>query len=167
MREKLSSVDGCTYTSAAAKSLGLRIVVSGDYKTQIDAGDRWQPIALIEEGMPVLCVVPPHGRDQLRDKMISGIQEVRARGARTICLAEEGDETVAPFADFLVERFALRVRHAGAKLARHRYRFLRERYQRQIIANQKKKPTRNSAGISTSTTESAWSITSRFRCRRV
>ncbi|MGH3362671.1 MAG: glutamine--fructose-6-phosphate transaminase (isomerizing), partial [Nocardioides sp.] len=49
------------------------------------------PIALIEEGLPVLCVVPPHGRDQLRDKMLSGIQEVRARGARTICLVEEGD----------------------------------------------------------------------------
>ena len=54
------------------------------------------PIALIEEGMPVLCVVPPRGRDQLHDKMISGIQEVRARGARTICLAEEGDEAIAP-----------------------------------------------------------------------
>ena len=50
------------------------------------------PIALIEPGLPVLCVVPPRGRDQLHDKMISGIQEVRARGARTICLAEEGDD---------------------------------------------------------------------------
>ena len=50
------------------------------------------PIALVEEGMPVLCVVPPRGRDQLHDKMLSGIQEVRARGARTICLAEEGDD---------------------------------------------------------------------------
>ena len=34
----------------------------------------------------------PRGRDQLHDKMLSGIQEVRARGARTICLAEEGDD---------------------------------------------------------------------------
>ena len=40
------------------------------------------PIALIEPGLPVLCVVPPQGRDQLHDKMISGIQEVRARGAQ-------------------------------------------------------------------------------------
>src|SRR6478609_9431754 len=60
------------------------------------------PIALIEDGLPVLCVVPPQGRDQLRDKMISGIQEVRARGARTICLVEEGDESIAPYADVLV-----------------------------------------------------------------
>lgn len=60
------------------------------------------PIALVEEGLPVLCVVPPRGRDQLHDKMISGIQEVRARGARTICLAEEGDEAITPYADHVV-----------------------------------------------------------------
>jgi glucosamine--fructose-6-phosphate aminotransferase (isomerizing) len=60
------------------------------------------PIALIEEGLPVLCVVPPRGRDQLHEKMISGIQEVRARGARTICLAEEGDTAIEPYADVLI-----------------------------------------------------------------
>lgn len=60
------------------------------------------PIALVEEGLPVLCVVPPRGRDQLHDKMISGIQEVRARGARTICLAEEGDEAITPYADHVI-----------------------------------------------------------------
>ncbi|HET6627499.1 MAG TPA: glutamine--fructose-6-phosphate transaminase (isomerizing) [Nocardioidaceae bacterium] len=60
------------------------------------------PIALIEEGLPVICVVPPQGRDMLHDKMISGIQEVRARGARTIVLAEEGDEEVTPYADTII-----------------------------------------------------------------
>ncbi|WP_110182880.1 glutamine--fructose-6-phosphate transaminase (isomerizing) [Nocardioides solisilvae] len=60
------------------------------------------PIALIEEGLPVLCIVPPRGRDQLHDKMLSGIQEVRARGARTICLAEEGDDSIEPYADELI-----------------------------------------------------------------
>ena len=60
------------------------------------------PIALIEEGLPVLCVVPPRGRDQLHEKMISGIQEVRARGARTICLAEAGDTRIEPYADVLI-----------------------------------------------------------------
>lgn len=59
------------------------------------------PIALVEEGLPILCVVPPRGRDQLHDKMISGIQEVRARGARTLCLAEEGDTAIEPYADVL------------------------------------------------------------------
>ena len=60
------------------------------------------PIALVEEGLPILCVVPPRGRDQLHDKMLSGIQEVRARGARTLCLAEEGDTTIEPYADVLI-----------------------------------------------------------------
>lgn len=60
------------------------------------------PIALVEENLPVLCVVPPAGRDQLRDKMVSGIQEVRARGARTICLVEEGDDAILPYADVVI-----------------------------------------------------------------
>ena len=61
------------------------------------------PIALIEDGMPVVVVVPPKtGRDVLHEKIVSNIQEVRARGAKTIVIAEEGDETVAPFADVLI-----------------------------------------------------------------
>jgi glucosamine--fructose-6-phosphate aminotransferase (isomerizing) len=59
------------------------------------------PIALVEEGVPIFIVVPPQGRDQLHDKVVSNIQEVRARGALTIVLAEEGDEEVVPYADVL------------------------------------------------------------------
>ena len=61
------------------------------------------PIALIEPGMPVVVVVPPpRGRGVLHDKIISNIQEVRARGARTIVIAEEGDDAVLPYADELI-----------------------------------------------------------------
>jgi glucosamine--fructose-6-phosphate aminotransferase (isomerizing) len=60
------------------------------------------PIALIEDGVPVFVVVPPQGRGPLHDKMVSNIQEIRARGARTIVLAEEGDEAVVPYADDLL-----------------------------------------------------------------
>ena len=60
------------------------------------------PIALIEPGLPVFCVVPPKGRDQLHDKMVSAIQEIRARGARTIVLAEEDDPDIEEFADTLI-----------------------------------------------------------------
>ncbi|BFV56866.1 glutamine--fructose-6-phosphate transaminase (isomerizing) [Kitasatospora sp. CMC57] len=61
------------------------------------------PIALIEEGLPVVVVVPsPRGRSILHDKIVSNIQEIRARGARTIVIAEEGDEAVAPYADHLI-----------------------------------------------------------------
>ncbi|MFI7540251.1 glutamine--fructose-6-phosphate transaminase (isomerizing) [Actinoplanes sp. NPDC049599] len=61
------------------------------------------PIALIDEGTPVVCVVPsPAGRGVLRDKVVSNIQEVRARGARTIVIAEEGDDAVRAYADHLI-----------------------------------------------------------------
>ena len=60
------------------------------------------PIAVIEEGTPVFVVVPPKGRDQLHDKVVSNIQEIRARGARTIVLAERGDDDVKPYADTFV-----------------------------------------------------------------
>ncbi|MBE3001143.1 glutamine--fructose-6-phosphate transaminase (isomerizing) [Nocardiopsis sp. HNM0947] len=62
------------------------------------------PIALIEEGLPVVVVVPsPEGRSVLHDKIVSNIQEVRARGARTIVIAEKGDEAVRPYSDVLIE----------------------------------------------------------------
>ncbi|MFF1687500.1 MULTISPECIES: glutamine--fructose-6-phosphate transaminase (isomerizing) [unclassified Streptomyces] len=61
------------------------------------------PIALIEDDVPVVVVVPsPKGRSVLHDKIVSNIQEIRARGARTIVIAEEGDEAVVPYADHLV-----------------------------------------------------------------
>ena len=60
------------------------------------------PIALIEEGMPVFVIVPPRAREVLHDKMISNIQEIRARGARTIVLAEKGDEAIAAYTDVLI-----------------------------------------------------------------
>jgi glucosamine--fructose-6-phosphate aminotransferase (isomerizing) len=60
------------------------------------------PIALIEEGLPVVVIVPsPQGRSVLHDKIVSNIQEIRARGARTIVIAEEGDEAVVPYASEL------------------------------------------------------------------
>jgi glutamine---fructose-6-phosphate transaminase (isomerizing) len=62
------------------------------------------PIALIEEGLPVVVIMPsPKGRAVLHSKLVSNISEIQARGARTIVIAEEGDETVRPFADHLIE----------------------------------------------------------------
>ncbi|QPL04949.1 MULTISPECIES: glutamine--fructose-6-phosphate transaminase (isomerizing) [Actinomyces] len=60
------------------------------------------PIALVEEGLPVFVIVPTPRRPLLHDKVVSNIQEVRARGARTIVIAEEGDLTVEPFADDVI-----------------------------------------------------------------
>ncbi|WP_263729653.1 glutamine--fructose-6-phosphate transaminase (isomerizing) [Cellulomonas sp. SG140] len=58
------------------------------------------PIALIEPGQPVFVIVPsPRSRHSLHSKVVSNIQEIRARGARTLVIAEDGDEAVLPFAD--------------------------------------------------------------------
>jgi glucosamine--fructose-6-phosphate aminotransferase (isomerizing) len=61
------------------------------------------PIALIEDDLPVVVVMPPpSGRAVLHQKMVSNIAEVKARGARTIVIAEEGDTTAGEHADDLV-----------------------------------------------------------------
>jgi glucosamine--fructose-6-phosphate aminotransferase (isomerizing) len=58
------------------------------------------PIALIEPGQPVFVIVPsPRESALLHAKVVSNIQEIRARGARVIAIAEEGDAAVLPFAD--------------------------------------------------------------------
>ncbi|HIZ97898.1 MAG TPA: glutamine--fructose-6-phosphate transaminase (isomerizing) [Candidatus Janibacter merdipullorum] len=61
------------------------------------------PIALIEPGQPVFVVVPgPDTPNDLHKKVVSNIQEIRARGARTLVIAQEGDEEVLPFADEVI-----------------------------------------------------------------
>jgi glutamine---fructose-6-phosphate transaminase (isomerizing) len=62
------------------------------------------PIALIEDDLPVIVVMPsPKGAAVLHAKLLSNIREIQARGAITIVIAEEGDETVRPYADHLIE----------------------------------------------------------------
>jgi glucosamine--fructose-6-phosphate aminotransferase (isomerizing) len=58
------------------------------------------PIALIEDGVPVVAVAT---RCHVYPKMLSNIQEVRARGARVIAVATEGDAEVGALADHVLE----------------------------------------------------------------
>ena len=61
------------------------------------------PIALIEAGQPVFVVVPgPDTPHELHKKVVSNIQEIRARGARTLVIAQDGDTDVEPFADEVI-----------------------------------------------------------------
>ena len=60
------------------------------------------PIALIEDGLPVI-VVMPSPKNVLHGKMLSNIREIQARGAVTIVIAETGDDTVRPYADHIFE----------------------------------------------------------------
>ncbi|AAS06803.1 MULTISPECIES: glutamine--fructose-6-phosphate transaminase (isomerizing) [Mycobacterium avium complex (MAC)] len=62
------------------------------------------PIALIEDDLPVIVIMPsPKGSAVLHAKLLSNIREIQARGAITIVIAEEGDDTVRPYADHLIE----------------------------------------------------------------
>ena len=62
------------------------------------------PIALIEDDLPVIVVMPsPKSSPTLHAKLLSNIREIQARGAVTIVIAEEGDDTVRPYADHLIE----------------------------------------------------------------
>lgn len=59
------------------------------------------PIALVDDGQPVIVIVPTPRRPELHSKVLANIQEVRARGAKTIIVAEEGDGAVDEFADIV------------------------------------------------------------------
>ncbi|WP_018180829.1 glutamine--fructose-6-phosphate transaminase (isomerizing) [Jongsikchunia kroppenstedtii] len=62
------------------------------------------PIALLEDDLTVIVIMPsPSGRAVLHSKMVSNIREIQARGARTIVIAESGDDAVRPLADHLIE----------------------------------------------------------------
>jgi glucosamine--fructose-6-phosphate aminotransferase (isomerizing) len=62
------------------------------------------PIALIEPGQIVFVVVPsPRDPRSLHPKVVSNIQEIRARGARVIAIAEQGDAAVLPHADEVIQ----------------------------------------------------------------
>ncbi|MCB0154993.1 MAG: glutamine--fructose-6-phosphate transaminase (isomerizing) [Anaerolineae bacterium] len=58
------------------------------------------PIALIDENMPVVCIVT---QDHVYDKMISQIEQVRARNGTVISLINEGDEEVAKKSDYVLK----------------------------------------------------------------
>lgn len=62
------------------------------------------PIALLEDGVPVLVIMPsPKSSPLLHRKMLSNIREIQARGARTVVIADTIDDSVRPFADHLIE----------------------------------------------------------------
>ena len=57
------------------------------------------PISLIDESMPVVALAP---QDELYEKMLSNVNEAKARGGRVIAVATEGDDHIAEVADHVV-----------------------------------------------------------------
>ena len=89
---------GVDYTTAREAALKLK-EISYIYTEAFAAGElKHGPIALIDEGTPVLAIVT---QDALQEKMISNIKEVKARGAFVIAIAKKGDTEIAKVADDL------------------------------------------------------------------
>lgn len=57
------------------------------------------PIALIDPSMPVVCIAP---KDPWHEKMISQIQQAKARGGTVIAVATDGDELIQGMADHVL-----------------------------------------------------------------
>jgi glucosamine--fructose-6-phosphate aminotransferase (isomerizing) len=58
------------------------------------------PIALIDRELPTVVIAPT---DDLHEKIISNIQQVKARGGAVIAVVTKGDQTIAEIADHIIE----------------------------------------------------------------
>ncbi|HBW73714.1 MAG TPA: glutamine--fructose-6-phosphate transaminase (isomerizing) [Candidatus Magasanikbacteria bacterium] len=87
---------GINFAVALEGSLKLK-EISYIHSEALPGGEmKHGPIALISQDFPVVCVMT---RNQLYDKMRSNVEEIRARGARIILIATEGDSTARELAD--------------------------------------------------------------------
>ncbi len=104
--QALKDIRGCLYLG---RGINMPIAYEGALKLKeisyihaegYPAGEmKHGPIALIDEDMPVLCLAP---KDPWHEKMISQIQQAKARGGMVIAVATEGDELVKGMADHVL-----------------------------------------------------------------
>jgi glucosamine--fructose-6-phosphate aminotransferase (isomerizing) len=104
------SVSGAEFFLYLGRHVGLPVALEGALKLKeisyiatdaYAAGEmKHGPIALLDESTPVVVVATD---SPVVEKVISNIQEVRARGARVIAVASEGDEQIAQHADEVIE----------------------------------------------------------------
>ncbi|MFA5878689.1 MAG: glutamine--fructose-6-phosphate transaminase (isomerizing) [Candidatus Margulisiibacteriota bacterium] len=98
-REFLFIGRGVNYPTALEGALKLK-EISYIHATGYPAGElKHGPIALIDSKLPVVCIAP---YSSTYDKMVSNIQEVKARKGKTIVIASEGDENVLDYADDVI-----------------------------------------------------------------
>jgi glucosamine--fructose-6-phosphate aminotransferase (isomerizing) len=113
VRELARSLAGADKMLFLGRHVGYPVALEGALKLKelayihaegFAAGElKHGPIAVIDEGTPVVVVVPsPRTRESVHGKVVSNIQEIRARGARTIVIAEDGDDQVLPYADHVI-----------------------------------------------------------------
>lgn len=104
--QTLKDIKGCLYLG---RGINMPIAYEGALKLKeisyihaegYPAGEmKHGPIALIDEEMPVLCLAP---KDPWHEKMISQIQQARARNGLVIAVATEGDELISGMADHVL-----------------------------------------------------------------
>lgn len=102
----LKDITGCLYLG---RGINMPIAYEGALKLKeisyihaegYPAGEmKHGPIALIDKNMPVLCIAP---KDPWHEKMISQIQQAKARGGMVIAVATEGDELIKGMADHVL-----------------------------------------------------------------
>lgn len=102
----LKDIRGCLYLG---RGINMPIAYEGALKLKeisyihaegYPAGEmKHGPIALIDEHMPVLCLAP---KDPWREKMVSQIQQAKARGGMVIAVATDGDELVQGMTDHVL-----------------------------------------------------------------
>ena len=109
VRQFARTMAGATSVIYLGRHVGFPVAMEGALKLKeicyihaegFAAGElKHGPIALVDEGQPVIVIVPTPRRPELHNKVLANIEEVRARGARTIVVAEERDSSVDAFAD--------------------------------------------------------------------
>ncbi|MCF2706896.1 glutamine--fructose-6-phosphate transaminase (isomerizing) [Arcanobacterium haemolyticum] len=111
VRELARSMGDATSVLFLGRHVGFPVALEGALKLKelayihaegFAAGElKHGPIALVEQDLPVFVIVPTPRRPLLHSKVVSNLQEVRARGAKTIAIAEEGDTEAANYADIV------------------------------------------------------------------
>lgn len=104
--QALKDIKGCLYLG---RGINMPIAYEGALKLKeisyvhaegYPAGEmKHGPIALIDAEMPVICIAP---KDPWHEKMISQIQQAKARGGMVVAVATEGDELVKDMADHVI-----------------------------------------------------------------
>jgi glucosamine--fructose-6-phosphate aminotransferase (isomerizing) len=103
---KLKDIRDCLYLG---RGINMPIAYEGALKLKeisyvhaegYPAGEmKHGPIALIDRNMPVICIAP---KDPWHDKMISQIQQTKARDGLVISVATDGDEIIASQSDYIL-----------------------------------------------------------------
>ena len=91
---------GYNYPSALEGALKLKEISYIHAEGYPAAEMKHGPIALIDENMPIVIIAPKRGH---YDKIVSNVQEIKARKGQVIAVVNDGDEQVASMADHVIE----------------------------------------------------------------